>query len=155
MMMLVVDAAAERPPVLPIHRLVLDGAITPPAGDLVRDLAEVLASVSDEAGTVGVIQRADLGMTHRVAALDASPPVVCALHDRVLDPSGAELRFVADAVAAEDAVAAGRAEIAFILPPTTVPRVWEVIRGGGKLPQKSTYFWPKPRTGLVIRPFDW
>jgi uncharacterized protein (DUF1015 family) len=29
-----------------------------------------------------------------------------------------------------------------------------VIDRGETLPQKSTFFWPKPRTGLVIRPHD-
>jgi uncharacterized protein (DUF1015 family) len=154
MMMLVVDAAAEQPPVLPIHRLVLGDLPTLPDGDLVRDLAEVLASVSDDGGTVGVVHRSVAGLRHRVATLAAAPPAVCALHELVLDPARAELRFLADAAAAEEAVASGRATSAFILPPTTVPRVWDVIRGGGTLPQKSTYFWPKPRTGLVIRPFD-
>ena len=43
---------------------------------------------------------------------------------------------------------------AFLLPPTRVERVRSVIRAGGVLPQKSTYFWPKPRTGMVLRPLD-
>jgi uncharacterized protein (DUF1015 family) len=29
-----------------------------------------------------------------------------------------------------------------------------VVASGGRLPQKSTYFWPKPRTGLVLRPLS-
>jgi uncharacterized protein (DUF1015 family) len=29
-----------------------------------------------------------------------------------------------------------------------------VIARGERLPQKSTFFWPKPRTGLVLRPYD-
>jgi uncharacterized protein (DUF1015 family) len=35
-----------------------------------------------------------------------------------------------------------------------VDQVWSVVRSGRRLPQKSTYFWPKPRTGLVIRSVD-
>jgi uncharacterized protein (DUF1015 family) len=41
-----------------------------------------------------------------------------------------------------------------MLPPTSVEPVWKLVEAGEKLPQKSTYFWPKPRTGLVIRPMD-
>jgi uncharacterized protein (DUF1015 family) len=67
---------------------------------------------------------------------------------------GAELRFVPDCVLAEAAVMAGDAETAYLLPPTRVQRVWDVVAGGGRLPQKSTYFWPKPRTGMIIRPFE-
>ena len=29
-----------------------------------------------------------------------------------------------------------------------------MIDRGERLPRKSTFFWPKPRTGLVIRPLD-
>src|SRR2546430_17559402 len=43
MMTLVVDARAENPPVLPIHRVVIGGVLPEaPRGDPVRDLAEVL-----------------------------------------------------------------------------------------------------------------
>jgi uncharacterized protein (DUF1015 family) len=158
MMMLVVDAAAEEPPVLPIHRVVLGASIAILHGDRVRDLAEILASVRDDDLTFGVVQQMDGQIEHRVARLEGSPPTVCALHEDVLDRAGgtegADLRFVADAAAAEEAVTSGKARSAFILPPTSVERVWGVIQAGGTLPQKSTYFWPKPRTGLVIRPFE-
>jgi uncharacterized protein (DUF1015 family) len=155
-MMLVVDAAAEDPPVLPIHRLLLTGP--PPArqGERVRDLAEILATLRDDDLTVGLLERAPSGeLIHRVAALRGSPPTVCALHEQVLDRAeAAQLRFVAHAAAAEESVASEKAVAAYLLPATRVERVWDVIRSGDKLPQKSTYFWPKPRTGLVIRPFD-
>ena len=65
-----------------------------------------------------------------------------------------ELRFVPDAVEAEQAVLSGSASAAYLLPPTKVDRVWTLVEAGQKLPQKSTYFWPKPRTGLVIRPLE-
>jgi hypothetical protein len=29
-----------------------------------------------------------------------------------------------------------------------------VARNGGTLPQKTTFFYPKPRDGLVLRPLD-
>jgi uncharacterized protein (DUF1015 family) len=71
-----------------------------------------------------------------------------------LDPvPDLELRFTADVVAAERAVLDRNASVAYVLPPTKVDRVWSLVRAGEKMPQKSTYFWPKPRTGLVIRPF--
>jgi hypothetical protein len=97
----------------------------------------------------------DGSAVHRVARLDGTPPTVCALHDRILDRiPAAELRFEPDSVAAEAAVLAGTARIAYLLPPTRVERVWEVVRTSGRLPVKSTYFWPKPRTGMLIRPLD-
>ncbi|MGH2554913.1 MAG: DUF1015 family protein [Actinomycetota bacterium] len=153
-MMFVVDAAAEDPPVLPIHRAVTRGATPPPRGERVRDLAEVLATLRDEDMTYGLVTMEDGEATHHVVVLEGRPPVVCALHQQILDRiDGIELRFLPDAVTAESLVLSGEAKAAYLLPPTTVDRVWEIAREGRKLPQKSTYFWPKPRTGLVIRPY--
>lgn len=155
MMMLVVDAGTEDPPVLPIHRVAGNGdAGTRATGKRVRDMAEILASVRDDDVTYGTVQMEDGNAVHRVASLDAEPPTVRALHTEILDPvPGLELSFTADAVAAERAVIDGTASVAYLLPPTRVERVWNLIRAGERMPQKSTYFWPKPRTGLVIRPF--
>jgi uncharacterized protein (DUF1015 family) len=155
-MMLLADAAVEDPPVLPIHRLVA-GQEPPqlPDGIPVRDMAEVLASLGDDEMTVGSVRKEDGALIHRVHRLQGNPPAVCALHDQVLDRlQASDIRFVPDAVVAEEAVRAGRAAAAYLLPPTRVERVRAVIASGGKLPQKSTYFWPKPRTGMVIRPFE-
>lgn len=161
MMMLVVDGATEEPPVLPIHRVVLGGpepaSASEPAGDgrRVRDMAEVLASLEDDRLTYGVVRLQDGEVIHRIATLAGVPPTVQALHDQVLDHlDGARLRFVPDAVMAEEAVRAGTARAAYLLPPTRVERVRSLIEQGDRLPLKSTYFWPKPRTGLVIRPYD-
>jgi uncharacterized protein (DUF1015 family) len=152
-MMFVVDASAEDPPVLPIHRAVLGPAVPPFQGERVRDLAEVLATLRDEDLTYGIAHLEEKEVVHRVATLEGSPPTVCALHDQILDRTDRiELRFLPDAAAAERLVSTGDAIAAYFLPPTKVERVWDVVGSGGKLPQKSTYFWPKPRTGLVIRP---
>lgn len=153
MMMFVVDAAAEDPPVLPIHRAVLGDHPPPFQGERVRDLAEVLATLGDEELTFGIAHLEEGEVVHRVASLEGLPPTVCALHEQVLDRlGGIELRFLPDAVAAENLVSTRVAAVAYLLPPTKVERVWEVVARGSKLPPKSTYFWPKPRTGLVIRP---
>ncbi len=155
-MMFVVDAGSEDPPVLPIHRLVADGIPRDGQdGELVRDMAEVLATLRDEDLTVGVVEMERGQLVHRVERLPGAPPTVCSLHEHVLDrvPDD-KIRFVPDSVAAEQAVLAGRATIAYLLPPTRVDRVWSVVRSQARLPQKSTYFWPKPRTGMVIRPLD-
>src|SRR5439155_93157 len=70
MMTMVVDAGAENPPVLPIHRVVMVGALPEaPRGDPVRDLAEVLATVSDDDLTLGVVAIEDGRLIHRIASL--------------------------------------------------------------------------------------
>ncbi len=56
----------------------------------------------------------------------------------------------------EDAVAAvekGDAQCAFILNPTKVTEIRDVAAAGEKMPQKSTYFYPKLITGLVMNRF--
>ncbi len=54
-----------------------------------------------------------------------------------------------------DAVAAvrdGRAGLAFLLSPCTSREVMAVADAGENMPQKSTYFYPKVPTGLIISP---
>jgi len=59
---------------------------------------------------------------------------------------------------ADEAVAAvetGDADAAFLLEPTPVASIEAVARDGDVMPQKSTYFYPKALTGLVINPHEW
>jgi uncharacterized protein (DUF1015 family) len=53
--------------------------------------------------------------------------------------------------AAAAAVAKGEAQAAILLRPVTVDQIAKTGRGGGRMPAKTTFFWPKPRTGLVFR----
>jgi uncharacterized protein (DUF1015 family) len=57
----------------------------------------------------------------------------------------------------EEAVATvdrGDAEAAFLLRPTRIEDVWEVARRGDVMPQKSTFFYPKLTSGLLMLPLD-
>jgi uncharacterized protein (DUF1015 family) len=152
-MMLVVDAATEEPPVLPIHRVVRAKETPDLDGERVRDLEEILARLVDDDLTFGAARRNEDGLTHLVGRLQGQPPTVAALHRDILDlMEPDELRFVPDAALAEAEVREGHADLALFLPPARVENVRAVVAAGGRLPQKSTYFWPKPRTGMVIRP---
>jgi uncharacterized protein (DUF1015 family) len=51
-------------------------------------------------------------------------------------------------------VRAGSAEAALLLNPTKVSEVRAVAACGERMPHKSTYFFPKPLTGLVMNVFD-
>ncbi len=46
----------------------------------------------------------------------------------------------------------GSHQLAFLLNPTKVQEVVAVAKAGDKMPQKSTYFYPKLLTGVVINP---
>ena len=45
-------------------------------------------------------------------------------------------------------------ELAFFLNPTSMHEVKEAAEAGERMPQKSTYFYPKPLSGLVLHKFD-
>jgi uncharacterized protein (DUF1015 family) len=51
---------------------------------------------------------------------------------------------------AERAVDEGEAEAAFLLRPTRIEDVWDVARRGEVMPQKSTFFYPKLTSGLLL-----
>lgn len=45
----------------------------------------------------------------------------------------------------------GRAQIAFLLNPVSVKSIMDIASAGEKMPQKSTYFYPKLLSGMVLR----
>lgn len=53
---------------------------------------------------------------------------------------------------AVESVEKGESQCAFILNPTRVAEIRDVAAAGEKMPQKSTYFYPKLITGLVMNP---
>ena len=151
----VVDAGSERLSVRPFHRVQLTGA-TPEPGRVVADLEALLGSLSDDDLRVGIVRRSGADVELSMKELTGEPPTVRALHESLLDaiaPPGS-LRFTPEAVEAVAAVTSGEAVAAYLLPPTTPDRIRKVVERGERLPQKSTYFWPKPRTGVVLMPLD-
>lgn len=61
------------------------------------------------------------------------------------------VRYTRDAVEAARSVIDGQSQLALFLAHTPVAQLLDVARAGAVMPQKSTYFYPKPATGLVIR----
>jgi uncharacterized protein (DUF1015 family) len=53
-----------------------------------------------------------------------------------------------------DALASGEGEAAFLLRPVTVKQIDSWANERRRMPPKSTYFSPKPRTGMVFRALD-
>ncbi|MBW3634838.1 MAG: DUF1015 domain-containing protein [Armatimonadetes bacterium] len=89
---------------------------------------------------------------------------VAVLSDLILDrnlgidaakvAAGAHIGYTIDAAEAIRQVETGEAGAAFLLRETPVEQVKKVADAGDKMPQKSTYFYPKLATGLVLRPLD-
>ncbi|HXR24464.1 MAG TPA: DUF1015 domain-containing protein [Candidatus Binataceae bacterium] len=89
---------------------------------------------------------------------------VSLLHTLVLDRifgikpdevrQGGNIEYTIDGPAALTEVAAGRAAGAFLMNPPTVADIERVSSAGATMPEKSTYFFPKLLTGLVLNPLD-
>jgi uncharacterized protein (DUF1015 family) len=64
--------------------------------------------------------------------------------------SGKRLDFPKDVGTVVESVRSGRAQLGFLLPPTPLDAIFSVARLKRNLPQKSTFFFPKLLTGLVV-----
>jgi uncharacterized protein (DUF1015 family) len=65
-----------------------------------------------------------------------------------------DVRYTPSADEARAAVDSGKAETAFLLREPTVEQVAAVARRGRTMPQKSTYFYPKLTSGLLLLPLE-
>ncbi|MBI2094671.1 MAG: DUF1015 domain-containing protein [Candidatus Omnitrophica bacterium] len=87
---------------------------------------------------------------------------VSALHRRVLEPcygireveKSRAIDFTRDPREAVRRVRRGEFDLAFFLRPTSLAEMIEVSRKNLKMPQKSTYFYPKLLSGLVFHGLD-
>ena len=66
--------------------------------------------------------------------------------------AGTYLRYTRDAQQALQAVQDGTAQVAMLLNATRVRQIRDVSQADDRMPQKSTYFYPKLITGLVMNP---
>jgi uncharacterized protein (DUF1015 family) len=138
--------------IFPTHRLSsapppdLDGSFRLiPAKDPSEALATLDSLPRDRAAF------AVLGPDGAVVAQTDSPDLDTAVVDRF--PLG-DVRFTPSADEAARAVAAGAAGSAFLVRPPTVTEVEDQARAGVRMPEKSTYFYPKLVGGLLFSPFD-
>jgi uncharacterized protein (DUF1015 family) len=162
-MALIVELSPEQLTVQPIHRL-LSGL--PPAFDLAAALEKwfdvwptepvdrTIATRMADAGAVALL-------TPEGAWLARPRAEVLAAANHDLDSSRVDvarsdlpphhLVYQHGWNNAAAAVATGAASAAFLLRPVTVDQISGISRGGVRMPPKTTFFWPKPRTGLVVR----
>lgn len=103
---------------------------------LVRPQGEVLLRPRPEA----LADARDLDSSRLDVALAALPP-----HELTYQHGVANVRA---------AVAGGAAQAGVLLRPATVAQIEATAHGGERMPPKTTFFSPKPRTGLVFRALD-
>ena len=70
--------------------------------------------------------------------------------DRENMVNGINLSYTRSKDEAVGAVRSGKCQAAFLLNPTKIREIRDVAAAGEKMPQKSTYFYPKLTTGLVM-----
>ena len=66
--------------------------------------------------------------------------------------AGTHVRYVQEAEEALQVVQRGEAQLALLLNGTRVRQICDVALADDRMPQKSTYFYPKLITGLVMNP---
>jgi uncharacterized protein (DUF1015 family) len=178
---LVYASAADDPSlvVLPIHRMVRPRAGLPggrdavmarlgggwelePAADPVAALAGIRDRRAAEHAFVvvapdgsGVLRRRrDPAESPRdaldVAVLQSQVISACGLGETELREGA--LAYTRDPGEAVEAVSSARAALAFLVSPCTSDDVLAVADARATMPQKSTYFYPKVPTGLVLSP---
>lgn len=162
----VVELADEQLTVLPIHRLL---AGLPEGTDLpalLEPFFEVTATDAGDDASLPALM-ADAGALCLVTRegrwlLRPRPEAMeCA---RDLDSSrldvglaalpGHELTYQHGVGQVVDAVESGRADAGVLLRPATVAQITAIAHGGERMPPKTTFFHPKPRTGMVFRSLD-
>lgn len=164
-MTFVVELVDEELLVAPIHRL-LSGL--PDDLDLLDTFAEFFTIETFDLTGVATIRSLQdhgaLALVRRDGAwlLRPRPEVM----DGVRDLDSSRLDLALDALPehtlafqhgvtnVRQAVECGEAQAGVLLRPVTVEQIVAIADGGERMPPKSTFFFPKPRTGLVFRSID-
>ncbi len=172
-MALVVELSAEQLSVRPIHRI-LTGAgpdlrarlartftITPKGANTAEGVRELSAAMLAR-GAMGLVDPDGLALLE--LRLDVVAGDLEQLPEPLRDVDSARLEaafarigppesldFHPDPLVVAAAVAKGTAEAGVLLRPVSVRQIQAVAEAGERMPEKTTYFWPKPLTGLVFR----
>jgi uncharacterized protein (DUF1015 family) len=177
-MTFVVELADDELWIEPIHRLV----DLPPGTDLraalrdaftitdagragdADDVDALLGAMADAAG-IGLVDTAGLALAvphadARAAALAGEHPAVASTDAAVVETlvvprlAGASWQYRHDATAVAALVDKGAASAAVLCSPVSVATTRAAAVDRVRMPQKTTFFSPKPRTGMVLRALD-
>ncbi len=150
---LLTDIADPGLQVLPTHRL-LKAGVKVTGGEPAGSLEEALAGLE---GRVAAAHYAEgrfqiLPLEGEIAVVELHRQVI----DNILGKRAPEdfLEYTRDAAEAVRWVDEGRGVAAFLLGPPDLRSVLNLAREGKTMPQKSTYFHPKPPSGMVLHRLD-
>jgi uncharacterized protein (DUF1015 family) len=163
-MMWIVELVEDQLTVLPIHR-VLSGM--PDGLDLSEALAErfevLPAADAAEAATrsasgegLGLVTTGGAWiLVPRAGAFEGVRDLDSSRLDAALDDlEEVDVAYQHGADLAVRRVRSGEVQAAVLLRPATVGQIVEIAHGGERMPPKTTFFHPKPRTGMVVRTLD-
>ncbi|MDQ3944671.1 MAG: DUF1015 domain-containing protein [Actinomycetota bacterium] len=172
-MALVVELAARQLCVRPIHRLLIGAgpglrerlaevATITPAGPNRPEALRTLLTRMDDENTMGVVDGEGLALL--ALRLDVLDPELERLPASLRDVDSARLEVALGSVGAPEAldfhadpatvaaeVAKGTADAGVFLRAVSVAQIQAVAAAGERMPEKTTYFSPKPLTGMVFR----
>jgi uncharacterized protein (DUF1015 family) len=145
---LVVELAPDQLTVQPIHRLL--------RGVTVEQVEAALSTEYelDAAHPTGLalVTRDGTRSLRRRDDIDDIDEIDSIVLDRALSHLPPhELTFQHGVEHVERAVQSGAADAGVLLRPVTVDQITSYAYAREKMPPKSTFFWPKPRTGIVFR----
>ncbi len=167
-MCLVVELADDQLSVQPIHRLLssvpagfdLRAALADHAtlSDAGPNTAEGVAALSARMRTEGGLGLVDASGLAFVAPHDTDPGTSDAARFEAAVtpalPESVEVSYRDDAPTCAALVDKGVAAAALLLRPVTVAQIRTTADARARMPQKTTFFAPKPRTGAVFRLLD-
>ena len=139
-----------------------------------EDLASMLSSQPEYAfgliapGGFHLLKLKGKELLRSLISADTSPEVreldVTLLHSYLLEEmlgisreaqeKKMNLDYVKTVEEAGNAVAGGSAQFAFLMNPTKLTQIRRVARAGQTMPQKSTFFYPKLLSGLLLYPLE-
>jgi uncharacterized protein (DUF1015 family) len=160
------------------HFHLIERPVPPPTPMGARLVARLLADVAAHGPSFAVVSNALPSMIlatvkpklnlDEIPSVPAAPALrgldVTALHTLCLErlvglsaeavTKGGAITYVKDTAEALRLCRAGEVAAGFLLPSTRIEQVAEVAEAGERMPQKSTFFYPKILSGLVLRPIE-
>jgi len=176
-MTFVVELADDELHIEPIHRLVdlpldvdiharlADAFTVTAAGAVTPENVEALETQMAASGGLGLVDRNGLALAvpnpdARAAALAGEHPAVAATDAAVVEAlvvprlPDASWHYWHDAAGVAALVEKGTATAAILCSPVSVAQTRAAALARVRMPQKTTFFAPKPRTGMVFRTLD-
>lgn len=156
---LVVELAPDHLGVAAIHRLInglpddydLLGALTTWFKPTYMGAIDDRRSIDDQRHLMLLTPRGRWALDRGDSSGAADEPDAALLDEVFSSLPGHRLSFDHRVAEVTAAVVQGRAQAGFLLRPVAVDQIAAAARAGRRMPEKTTFFHPKPRTGMVFR----